>query len=189
MSSFGGTCCHSPLKGTSCIRTLVLHPASSSAMPLEGTLEELDLQLSDSIHGNNVVRALNFEAISYTWGQMVAQSQHSLQVDGKFLIIQPSTDAVLRRFRLPNQPRKLWIDSVCIDQSSIAERNQQVLLMSEIYVRARRVLVWLGDPDWTTKYALEFLNSVVDHGISQFNISFIVNKLYKEMTLGECLTS
>jgi hypothetical protein len=189
MCSVGDTYYHTPLEGTSFIRTLVLHPASSSTMPLEGALEELDLQLSDSIHGNNVVRALNFEAISYCWGPMVAQSQHSIQVDGKFLTIQPSADVVLRRFRLPSQPRKLWIDSVCIDQSSIAEKNQQVPLMSEIYVRARRVLVWLGDPDWATKYALEFLNNIADHGLSQFNMSFVVNKLYKEMTLGEYFTS
>ena len=38
----------------------------------------------------------------------------------------------------------LWIDQICIDQSTVEERNHQVGLMSVIYARANRVLVWLG---------------------------------------------
>ncbi len=38
-----------------------------------------------------------------------------------------------------------WIDAICIDQSSIAEKSMQVPLMSDIYTRAHTVFVWLGD--------------------------------------------
>jgi hypothetical protein len=41
--------------------------------------------------------------------------------------------------------RILWIDSICIDQSSASERSLQVKLMSDVYQNAQDVLIWLGD--------------------------------------------
>ena len=38
-----------------------------------------------------------------------------------------------------------WIDSICIDQSNVPERSQQVSIMEEIYKRAKRVVIWLGE--------------------------------------------
>jgi hypothetical protein len=37
-----------------------------------------------------------------------------------------------------------WIDAICIDQSSITERNHQVSLMGDIYSKAMWVVAWLG---------------------------------------------
>jgi Heterokaryon incompatibility protein (HET) len=37
-----------------------------------------------------------------------------------------------------------WIDAICIDQSSIAERSHQVSRMKEIYKTAKEVVAWLG---------------------------------------------
>ena len=42
------------------------------------------------------------------------------------------------------QGQYLWVDAVCIDQSSMDERASQVLLMGDIYSRAEHVIVWLG---------------------------------------------
>lgn len=38
----------------------------------------------------------------------------------------------------------VWVDQLCINQESPHERSQQVALMSTIYSRCGRVLVWLG---------------------------------------------
>ncbi|KAI1090781.1 heterokaryon incompatibility protein-domain-containing protein [Rostrohypoxylon terebratum] len=43
--------------------------------------------------------------------------------------------------------RVIWIDAICINQTSIPERNQEVRRMSEIYSRAKNVIVWLGRID------------------------------------------
>ncbi|KAH8788003.1 heterokaryon incompatibility [Diaporthe sp. PMI_573] len=51
----------------------------------------------------------------------------------------------MRHLRYPQQPRTLWIDAVCIDQSSLEERGEQVTRMSSIYQNASRVIVWLGN--------------------------------------------
>jgi hypothetical protein len=38
----------------------------------------------------------------------------------------------------------LWVDSICIDQSSVKERGHQVQHMGKIYENAKEVFVWLG---------------------------------------------
>jgi len=41
----------------------------------------------------------------------------------------------------------LWVDAICINQDDIPERNDQVLLMGDIYRNATSVISWLGsDP-------------------------------------------
>ncbi|KAH6714205.1 heterokaryon incompatibility protein-domain-containing protein [Leptodontidium sp. MPI-SDFR-AT-0119] len=52
------------------------------------------------------------------------------------------------------EPRKLWIDALCIDQSSHEDKEYQIRLMDYIYTRAETVLIWLGkypaeNPPWT----------------------------------------
>ena len=55
----------------------------------------------------------------------------------------------------------MCIDGVCIDQSSLQERNHQVCLMGEIYRRAYRVNVWLGPSTEATNTAMWTLNELV----------------------------
>jgi hypothetical protein len=65
--------------------------------------------------------------------------------DGKKLLLTRSCEAALRQVHLVNDVRILWIDSVCIDQTSIHERNHQVGIIGDVYAFAERVLVWLGE--------------------------------------------
>jgi hypothetical protein len=69
--------------------------------------------------------------------------------------------AALLRFRHPTNQRNLWMDSVCINQNAIDERNQQVKLMGNIYQKASRVLVWLGEEDSNTELAYSCLRAFV----------------------------
>ena len=50
----------------------------------------------------------------------------------------------LDHIRSETEVRVMWIDALCIDQTNISERNQQVRLMRRIYSLAAEVLVWLG---------------------------------------------
>lgn len=38
-----------------------------------------------------------------------------------------------------------WIDAICINQSDVQERNEQVQLMSTMYIMAQYVLIWSKD--------------------------------------------
>jgi hypothetical protein len=42
------------------------------------------------------------------------------------------------------EPRILWDDAICMDQTNILERNHQVQLMWDIYSGAEDVAIWLG---------------------------------------------
>ncbi|KAK0701571.1 heterokaryon incompatibility, partial [Lasiosphaeria miniovina] len=46
----------------------------------------------------------------------------------------------------PGQERILWTDRICIRQIDKNEENPQVAQMADIYKKAQRVLVWLGEP-------------------------------------------
>lgn len=50
-----------------------------------------------------------------------------------------------------------WIDSICINQADISERAAQVKLMTSIYRKAKRTLVWLAEGSEDTSLALDFL--------------------------------
>ncbi|KAF6810077.1 HET domain-containing protein, partial [Colletotrichum musicola] len=90
--------------------------------------------------------AYNYEALSYVWGK--STEGHKINLDGQKVV--PVTDnlhAALRRLRRLDEPRTLWVDSLCINQDNIAERNRQVQMMGRIYKSAASVVVWLGDTD------------------------------------------
>ncbi|KAK7740500.1 hypothetical protein SLS53_005343 [Cytospora paraplurivora] len=50
-----------------------------------------------------------------------------------------------------------WIDSICINQDDIDERQSQVKLMGQIYRQAAKTLVWLAEATEDTDQAIEFL--------------------------------
>jgi hypothetical protein len=75
------------------------------------------------------------------------------------LLVTPNCEAALRELRDRSEMTKLWIDSICIDQSrdAVEECNAQVALMGEIYKCARRVVVWLGKSDIQIRVALDLV--------------------------------
>ena len=52
------------------------------------------------------------------------------------------------------------VDALCIDQTNITERGQQVNMMAQIYGNAEEVIVWLGKSSNFTKKAASFLASL-----------------------------
>ena len=83
--------------------------------------------------------------------------------DGQPSSITANLADAIRSLRLPDRPRTLWIDQICINQNDIAERSKQVLLMRDIYRNADRVISWLGpDPEANAPAALRFLREIAD---------------------------
>ena len=44
-------------------------------------------------------------------------------------------------------PRRLWIDSISINQKDVTERSRQVSLMGDIYQNSANTIIWLGKED------------------------------------------
>jgi hypothetical protein len=84
-----------------------------------------------------------YEAISYAWGDY--HDRQDVICCGHTANITKSLFTGLKRFRYPGGPRILWADAICIDQSNDEEKGHQVNMMGNVYDRAFRVLVWLGE--------------------------------------------
>lgn len=84
-------------------------------------------------------------ALSYVWG--AENASEWIVVNGKVLAVRPNLASALNQLRKKAQPRCMWIDAVCIDQTNFQERNCQVKIMEKIYRQAERVYVWFGSAD------------------------------------------
>ncbi|SCO50303.1 related to heterokaryon incompatibility protein het-6 [Fusarium fujikuroi] len=102
------------------------------------SLSHLQLQLVTFSRGESPP----YEAISYTWGS--GSKSKEITLNGKTMAVSQSVHDILVRRADYWKHRYLWIDSVCIDQNNIKERNSQVTKMTEIYENASRVIVWFG---------------------------------------------
>lgn len=98
-----------------------------------------------------------YEALSYYWGDPTARREiqlyNSLDVlDGEKVcfLVPENCFSALRRLRrrtrhcTSDRNPIFWIDSICIDQNYISERNHQLSLMRSIYSKASRVVIDLG---------------------------------------------
>jgi hypothetical protein len=113
-----------------------------------------------------------YEALSYVWSNPVIRttagevspdgaksetllakaeadrdSMNQALCDGKRIEIGRNLRDALRAIRYSGKSRMIWVDALCIDQGSNEEKSQQVGMMSQIYARATKVIIWLGsDP-------------------------------------------
>ncbi|KAI9154845.1 Heterokaryon incompatibility protein [Paramyrothecium foliicola] len=123
-----------PAYHPSAFRTLELLPGSP-ADPLRGRLR------------NHVDENATYEALSYVWGQRDLQSKCKIFLDEQYLDITPNLNNALRRLRLRDTPRILWVDSVCINQTDTKEKSRQVSNMKMYYQYASKVLIYLGEEE------------------------------------------
>jgi hypothetical protein len=70
-----------------------------------------------------------------------------IQIDGKQMYITFNLEGALQILRDEKISIRLWIDALCIDQSNMEERSEQVKSMARIYSQASRVVIWLGETD------------------------------------------
>ncbi|KAI8268418.1 hypothetical protein K4K58_005200 [Colletotrichum sp. SAR11_239] len=85
----------------------------------------------------------DYEALSYVWGD-ASPSEHIL-IEEHTVPITTNLHSALVHLRHSSEARTLWVDALCIDQSTHGERNQQVMVMGDIYKSAHQVVVWLGE--------------------------------------------
>ena len=85
-----------------------------------------------------------YETLSYTWGSL--RHTASVTVDAEEFLMTSNLATALRYLRDLSDGRWFWIDAICINQSDLHERNEQVKIMKSILEQAQSVRVWLGDP-------------------------------------------
>ncbi|KAF2993328.1 hypothetical protein E8E13_001822 [Curvularia kusanoi] len=154
---------YSPLTNPEDIRLMELLPGDYSA-PLVCRLSIVPL--SD---------ALQYEALSYTWGDLSyrqilylkPEDSDTTNTSTTLLKITRSLHEALMQLRDPARSRTMWVDAVCIDQENLTERGHQVGIMRRIYHHAIRVLIWLGPEDDKTSAFVRVIAELKDHVASR----------------------
>jgi hypothetical protein len=133
------------------IRLLVLHPSE----------DILDLfSYSCTLIHVSMDEDPGYEALSYVWGSEA--NKEKILVDGCQFSVTANLAAALNYLYDNDSPRKLWVDAICINQDDIPERSHQVQNMTEIYTKARNVVVWIGILGITTQNLLHRVENPED---------------------------
>jgi len=127
-----------PLSLPDSIRLLQVLPRKDDVKNLRCKLFEYHLQNSDN-------SSHLYEALSYVWGS--EDKPQSIIIDDQNLSITQNLYTLLSRLQNHSLPRIIWADAVCINQADEKEKERQIPLMAEIYAKASRVLVWLGEAE------------------------------------------
>jgi len=115
-----------------------------------------------------------YESLSYVWGPKVMKT---ISLNGRDFEVRENLFNALSHLRFVAQPRVLWIDAICINQSDSNERNHQVSQMGLIYSQAISVVVWLGMPDDSSAAALKFFQSTPSNVLRRLGGSEMLAKL------------
>jgi len=111
-------------------------------------------------HSLNSVPGLPiYEALSYEWGKP-PDHDAPIYVNSSPHLVRKNLHHALSHLSNKTKTRWLWIDAICINQADLPERNSQVQLMSQIYSKARDVLVWLGLPERDGVIAMPYLKDI-----------------------------
>ncbi|KAK4224327.1 heterokaryon incompatibility protein-domain-containing protein, partial [Podospora fimiseda] len=146
------------LKNSKSIRLLKIKPAIFLADVLDCEL------ISVSLDGTATTQAPEFDALSYRWQTAdPTYGSRTILVNGKQMQIQESQAQALHRYRRlgcsideqwQGKAEYIWADGICIDQSNLPEKTIQVGMMGQVYKKAKRVYIDLGDVPDGWYYAL-----------------------------------
>lgn len=133
------------------IRVLCLYPSRYLDSDIVCQLVPYNLEADD----------IGFDAISYVWGDQ--SEKKFICLNGFNIKIGVNAYNALRNTRHPQDLRLVWIDSLCINQADIVERNYQIQLMKDIYSQASQVLFCVCEPSRYATTAARMLEEASIH--------------------------
>ena len=124
-------------------------------------------EAAGNLHYQLVACSLNdnlrpiYGALSYVWGDPTITVP--ITINGS--IIQATENlakALTALSHIPETLDHLWVDALCINQSDIHEKSQQVSMMGRIYTEAKDVYAWLGPTISGSSLAMDFANQLAE---------------------------
>ena len=101
-----------------------------------------------------------YQTLSYVWGDTTVTTEMKLK-SGKTMKITDSLRAALVRIVEKREKLPIWVDQLCINQSDMPERTNQVSMMGTIYLSAQHAMIWLGEErDDYTEYFMQLIRAI-----------------------------
>ena len=125
---------YEPLRTPSSIRLVSLQPRYDG-----DSIDKIHIELKE--FGLSEV-SKKYYALSYVWGE--GGRTETISVNGLDFYVTENLMFFLRRRRPFSNPLRYWIDAICINQSDMDEKAQQIPRMAEIYENASLVHAELG---------------------------------------------
>jgi hypothetical protein len=138
--------CYTPLSPRDdSIRLLRLKPDTDRSADIHCELFEYSLQDCSGSH--------LYEALSYVWGRSLKKLH--IFIHGCSFDVTDNLHEALLELRNHTLERTLWVDAICINQTTLEEKERQIKIMSKVYGQAARVIVWLGEAATDSDQALD----------------------------------
>jgi hypothetical protein len=107
-----------------------------------------------------------YKALSYTWGEasnlVAVQITAGSSTKASQINVTPNCAAALQRLYENDPEVPIWIDAICIDQSNLEERAQQVSIMRDVYKLASQTIIFLGTQDKDSDIAMNYFSQFRD---------------------------
>ncbi|KAH8649427.1 heterokaryon incompatibility protein-domain-containing protein [Tricladium varicosporioides] len=132
------------------IRRLILQPLSAGP------------EIQCSTEAVSLLDKPDYEALSYVWGD--ASIRKNIVFNGNELSVTSNLAVALYHLRHQNKLRRLWVDALCINQGNLKERNEQVAMMSDVYIGAKLVVIWLGEGSEETDQGFDLISIAAKKG-------------------------
>lgn len=140
------------------IRLVTIEDSESLNAPLRLRLGHVDLDSRPRYLALSYTWDSPGPGFSATWGD---GSTKTIQINGQDFRVRLNLYSALEALRSSTKLKeKLWIDAICVDQSSIEERNHQVHLIKEIYSRTVSTIAWLGPSDDQTETTFRKIKNI-----------------------------
>lgn len=148
---------YTPLASKSHIRVLKVLPSLRGSEEIACQLLQVELQGSRP----------SYDAISYHWQTTRHDPSNGDEPESKIIMINgfhykvlTNVLSILKDVRNWVFPRYIWIDSICIDQENLAEKEIQVVMMREIYEGSSHVVIHLIEPEPPHRDVFQLRNMV-----------------------------
>ncbi|KAG0650907.1 Heterokaryon incompatibility protein [Hyphodiscus hymeniophilus] len=152
-----------PLKGEN-IRLLTFKKGTGK--------HSLNLDLTRALLPQGTSDDVRYIALSYIWGHKDDPTKEIIVNGRPFQVKIKLERALIHLEAEPEINLPVWIDAVCINQENEMEKNEQVAQMRDIYEKATRTVVWLGESDISTERVFARLDKVgkkaIAAGLSEF---------------------
>jgi hypothetical protein len=117
-----------------------------------------------------------YNALSYTWStdESSATKSWAIRIAEHNLPVLDSLEGFVQALRSRGNLLDgtwWWIDSICIDQTNIQERDEHVRRMKDTYQNARDVIVWLGEQSYDSDRAIDFIHRLDETNRAGINTS------------------